>query len=33
MARTLTATQVFLRALKETGEYNNVKKVVRYINK
>ena len=32
MARTLTATQVFLRALKETGEYNHVKKVVKYAN-
>ena len=29
MARTLTATQVFLRALKETGEYNHVMNVVR----
>ena len=33
MARTLTATQVFLRALKETGEYNHVIKVVRDNNK
>lgn len=33
MARTLTATQVFLRALKETGEYNHVMKVVRGNNK
>lgn len=32
MARTLTATQVFLRALKETGEYNHVLKVIRDIN-
>ena len=32
MARTLTATQVFLRALKETGEYDHVMKVVRDIN-
>ena len=32
MARTLTATQVFLRALKETGEYNHVMKVIREIN-
>lgn len=32
MARTLTATQVFLRALKETGEYNHVKKVIKYVN-
>lgn len=29
MARTLTATQVFLRALKETGEYNHVMNVIR----
>ena len=29
MAKQLTATQVFLRALKETGEYNHVMKVVR----
>ena len=33
MARTLTATQVFLRALKETGEYNHVMKVIRDNNK
>ena len=33
MARTLTATQVFLRALKETGEYNHVMRVVRDNNK
>jgi hypothetical protein len=33
MARTLTATQVFLRALKETGEYNHVMNVVRGNNK
>lgn len=33
MARTLTATQVFLRALKETGEYNYVMKVIRDNNK
>lgn len=32
MAKQLTATQVFLRALKETGEYNHVMKVVRDIN-
>ena len=32
MARTLTATQVFLRALKETGEYDHVKKIVKYVN-
>ena len=32
MARQLTATQVFLRALKETGEYNHVMKVVRETN-
>ena len=33
MAKQLTATQVFLRALKETGEYNHVMKVVRGNNK
>ena len=33
MAKQLTATQVFLRALKETGEYNHVMKVVRDKNK
>ena len=32
MAKQLTATQVFLRALKETGEYNHVIKVVKYAN-
>ena len=32
MARTLTATQVFLRALKETDEYEHVKKVIKYTN-
>lgn len=32
MAKQLTATQVFLRALKETGEYNHVKKVIKYTN-
>ena len=32
MARQLTATQVFLRALKETGEYDHVKKIVKYAN-
>ena len=32
MARQLTATQVFLRALKETGEYDHVKKVIKYAN-
>lgn len=32
MTKQLTATQVFLRALKETGEYNHVMKVVRDIN-
>lgn len=32
MAKQLTATQVFLRALKETGEYDHVKKVVKYTN-
>ena len=33
MAKQLTATQVFLRALKETGEYNHVMRVVRDNNK
>ena len=32
MAKQLTATQVFLRALKETGEYDHVKKVIKYAN-
>lgn len=32
MAKQLTATQVFLRALKETGEYNHVKKAIKYAN-
>ena len=33
MTKQLTATQVFLRALKETGEYNHVMKVIRDNNK
>jgi hypothetical protein len=32
MTKQLTATQVFLRALKETGEYDHVKKVIKYAN-
>lgn len=32
MTKQLTATQVFLRALKETGEYDHVKKVIKYTN-
>lgn len=32
MAKQLTATQVFLRALKETGEYDHVKNIVKYAN-
>lgn len=32
MTKQLTATQVFLRALKETGEYDHVKKIVKYVN-
>ena len=32
MTKQLTATQVFLRALKETGEYDHVKKIIKYTN-